>query len=107
MASCLRHYTLTVAATNAVQAFEPNVFSAYLRCPLTNAGTTYVCIDESPANATSGIPLAPGDTITIDLSQAIQNADNKGILTQEKFIRSLSFIGTAADILNVEVLTWV
>lgn len=108
MASVLKTFRVTVAATNAVTQLPPNCFAVVLRCPSSNAGITYISIDESPANSTYSTPIRAGESLNIDLGQAMQViAQREGFISQEKFIRFISVIGTASDILTIDALQWV
>lgn len=108
MAQCLRHYNFTIGTTAGSLQLPPNVFSVLFRAAAANTGTIYVTIDELPANATYGMPLTASESISLDLSQAIQENSRMGSLTQDRFIRQIGYIASAAgQVLNIEVLAWV
>lgn len=108
MASVLTHYTLTAGTANLIQNLPPNVVSILARAPSGNSGIVYFSIDETPSNATYSTPLRAGDSVVIDISPAIQEASRMGALTQEKFMRMVSYMASAANqTLNIEVVTWV
>ena len=108
MSNILSHQTITVAATNATYTLPRNAVSIVLRCPSTNAGTTYIMIDSTPSNSTEGTPIRANETINVDLTQNIAALQTTGApITAELFMRSVAVIGTAADVLYLDVVTWV
>jgi len=109
MSTCLRHYILTAETATQTLNFGSNIFSAYFRCPITNTGFVYVMIDQAPCNATEGTSLGAGETLSIDIGQALQVIAQRGeTITQDKFIRFISYnASAAAQTLTLEVLEWV
>jgi hypothetical protein len=65
-------------------------------------------LDSSPANSTAGTPVKASETVNIDISQniAVVASQNNGFISPEKFIRNIAVIGTANDVLDVDVVVW-
>jgi len=111
MASCLTTNIITIAATSAATNLPTNCCSLILKAPSSNAGTVYFNIDQSPASTAatgSSARLAAGDSMIIDISPSIQATFTRGdVPTQEVYMRFITTIGTANDILQVFALSWV
>ena len=108
MANILTHINITIAATSANQVLPLNVVSILAKARSTNAGTAYFQIDEQSANSTTGSSLVAGESKAIDLSQNIAAKIIAGEkLTADNFMRFISTIGTAGDIIELDVISWV
>lgn len=96
---------ITVAATTETYPLPPRTVALLLRAATGNAGTTYLGFNK-PNATTTQFQLRPSETVTLDLSEALNLKISLGEeLSENDFFRYVSVIGTAADTITIEPVT--
>jgi hypothetical protein len=100
-----QNLTLTVSATSQTALLPPRCVAVVLRALETNAATSYFQFN-SPTATTGDSRLRVSETLAIDYTDMLQLKVLIGEdLNDNDFMRCISYVGNAADVILVEAFT--